>query len=274
MLDDGGRHRRARRRGASAASAHSTWALVSEERRGDEEPRAAAGAGGDDDRGARGRVRPRRRAVSVVRGRGGGWSRGAGDGRAESGQQADGRERRPQRCQPCVGTSWRIGPPPAPLQSAGGSDQRGAGVVEDAGQHLRRQPAGEGVLLAGMEGAEHQRAAVRRADARRRGRRPGAAGRHARGRRARARSRPRPACRASTTTCDARQRGPLALEERQAGVELLRRRLVVGRRAADRRGDLGVAQLEPVAARLRASGCWRSRPRASPSSGTGRSDRR
>ena len=46
------------------------------------------------------------------------------------------------------------------------------------------------------------------------------------------------------------QRGPLRLEERQAGVELLRRRLVVRRRAAHRGGDPGVAQRQAVAPRL------------------------
>ena len=48
---------------------------------------------------------------------------------------------------------------------AAASADGGAGVVEDARQHLRREPAREGVLLAGMEGAEDQRAALRRLDA-------------------------------------------------------------------------------------------------------------
>ena len=46
------------------------------------------------------------------------------------------------------------------------SVQGGAGVVEDLREHLGREPAGEGVLLAGVKGAEDQRPALRRLDAR------------------------------------------------------------------------------------------------------------
>jgi hypothetical protein len=55
----------------------------------------------------------------------------------------------------------------------------------------------------------------------------------------------------SATTTDTRQREELRAEVRKAAGDFFRRRLVVGRRAAHRRGDEGVAQREPVADVLR-----------------------
>ena len=105
-------------------------------------------------------------------------------------------------------------------------------------------------------------------------------GRRGRGRRAAAAGRSTPRLASSrhaasnairpsaTMTRTSRQRGGFSDEMRVARRDLLRQRLVVGRRAAHGGGDVRVGETQPVVGMRATSGCSRSRSRASRASGS------